>query len=661
MATERSKSLRVSSAPAAFSRPPPTPPRSPTVVSSSGTPSRTVKLLKKEIGAYPKDVPTCDLLQLLFPEQCLPLSTSSLFEKLSAGDQPLYARGQWVDCPDLTKSSKGGDVEELLVQFLQNFGERVAQLTGADAPKRTWSAQYADNGVEDAPNVRKPDILLADHVERIRWRDAHVHGELKCSSSSKNQKAVFHQMLNGAYLIFASQDDRRFVVSLCFMAHTLQLYIFDRAGLVTSSSFDIHKEPKSFIHVITALMFADDRALLGYDTSIVKRDNLRFITVDATEYQIVRRLFISDVIRGRGTVCWHARHGNQDVVIKDSWADANTVPEADILKKAAGIKGVPQVLGETIVRIRGAEDTTATLRSVVEHAQVPKPSRAKQIAATLESTETRIHRRLVITPLCLSLPHFASRRELLSVFIDIVDTHRQLDENDIVHGDISINNLMIVPHSVTHVDGAVTVHPLSSDVATAGAADASAIATPVSPTGPRRALTIDFDYSRVKERETPVSTNKSPVGHRTGTVPFMAVEVLLRGDQLQAHEAKHDLESMLYVLIWLCLYYAGPGNIERQNFDIRHSPLVGWIEGSFISMGLAKSGTLRDAYGWQLCLDQFAPYFAPIKQCITEWKELFVKNKLKHEAVLKVLRDGLAALPEEESGRGMTIHRDMGR
>lgn len=42
--------------------------------------------------------------------------------------------------------------------------------------------------------------------------------------------------------------------------------------------------------------------------------------------------------------------------------------------------------------------------------------------------------------------------------------------------------------------------------------------------------------------------------HRTGTLMFMAIEVL---DHTCRHTYRHDLESFLYVLIYLCIGFAG--------------------------------------------------------------------------------------------------------
>ncbi|KMP04337.1 hypothetical protein CIRG_04028 [Coccidioides immitis RMSCC 2394] len=45
-----------------------------------------------------------------------------------------------------------------------------------------------------------------------------------------------------------------------------------------------------------------------------------------------------------------------------------------------------------------------------------------------------------------------------------------------------------------------------------------------------------------------LGTGRSGARYRTGTMEFMAIEVLLNID----HTYRHDLESFFYVLIWQC-------------------------------------------------------------------------------------------------------------
>ncbi|KAJ7135411.1 hypothetical protein C8R43DRAFT_1132628 [Mycena crocata] len=374
----------------------------------------------------------------------------------------------------------------------------------------------------------------------------------------------------------------------------------------------------------------------------------RFIDIKGVRYSIVKTLFVSDVIRGRGTVCWHVRHGGQDFVIKDTWADASRPhPEAEILRMAEGIEGVAQVVADVVVVVNGVEDSTDSLRSAID----PEGKYAH--------IETRIHRRLVLTPFGAPLSQFSSRKELVSIFIDVVTAHRDLYVRKILHRDISVNNVMLVP--VPKTWESVTLPPTSPSLAAVAGPHSlktPSTSTPVAvgpPPALRNGLLIDLDYALVLEggmRGAPATA------HRTGTLPFMAIEVLVDGGALEAHEPRHDLESLLYVLIWICLHYAGPryveGHVEhaveRQNFDIYSSPLRNWVSGdSYENIGMAKSFAMDKTKYWESkVLSSMAPYFEPLKPCISAWRQLYVDANLTYDAVLDVLRSALATQEDIE-------------
>ncbi|KAJ7747948.1 hypothetical protein DFH07DRAFT_1036866 [Mycena maculata] len=643
-------------------------PRKSTVPASASTPHKhgklaseleTPALIKKTVDpmlsseiddSKLKDVP--GLLPILFPDTCLPLPPSDILTALSTGVSPLYDGENWVGCPDLTVPSYNGDVEKALVDFFHTFRDRVVAVyrdEGETLPveERRWTAQFTDIGVPDAPNIRKPDLLCAPRGVEFLWPNIQIHGELKASDSTAAHTDTFLQLVNGAYLIFSSQDNRRFVVSLSFIGCDLRLFVFDRAGLVITSPFDLHKDPESFVRVLAGLMFTKDRAFLGYDTSITTTPGgCRYIEVNGVKYRIVETLFVSDVIRGRGTVCWRARSGHQDFVIKDTWADdSRPHTEAEILRMAEGIEGVPNVVADVIVEIKNIEDSTKALRSTVAPLTGARGTKLQQMLSTIEH---RIHRRLVLTPFALALSHFASRKELITIFIDAVLAHRELfSKRKILHRDISINNIMLVPHPKTWN----TILPPTSSASLAGhhlltvPVSGPALAAPPAPSGHRRGVLIDFDYSLVIE---PDSERGPPA--RTGTLPFMAVEVLYYGANMPAHEPRHDLESMLYVLIWICVHYAGPHNVERQNFNILDSELRDWIRGdSYKSIGMMKDAVMGNPMFWNSVLGEFAPYFEQLKPCVSAWKQLYVDKNLTYDAVLDVLRSTLPTLAKEEN------------
>ncbi|KAK7042435.1 hypothetical protein R3P38DRAFT_2890462 [Favolaschia claudopus] len=407
-------------------------------------------------------------------------------------------------------------------------------------------------------------------------------------------------------------------------------------------------------------MFADP-AVLGYDPSIVKGKLGRYIKVAGDRYDIEETLFISDVIRGRGTVCWRVRRGEKVLVIKDTWADdSRDVTEAEILQQAAGVVGVPRVVAAEDVEVNGVSDTE-NLRS-----NLPG------FADLLQLIEKRTHVRLVLDPYGHPLVTFKTRKELISALLDVVKVHEDLWKARILHRDISVNNILLVnpddippPRPSKPVAGVASpesdLPPTPRDeAALVSSSDSSGPPPPYDEAAPvhsstssgaplRKGLLIDVDYALVfgpnGERGAVAR------GHRTGTLPFMAMEVLMLGKDLPKHEPRHDLESLFYVLFWICIHYAGPGGVERQNFDIHESILRTWVNGDSYdaigqSKGFALTGNPRFWTGRVLpCL---APYFEPLKPCLTEWRQLIANDTLDYETLSKMLEGTLSSLDDNE-------------
>ena len=121
------------------------------------------------------------------------------------------------------------------------------------------------------------------------------------------------------------------------------------------------------------------------------------------------------------------------------------------------------------------------------------------------SLDNRIFSCLVVSPPGRPINKFQSVREFLEACRDFIKAHRSLYyDGKILHRDISENNII-----VTDVKGE----------------------------GDPRGMLIDLDLAK--------ELNSSPSGarHRTGTMEFMAIEVL----EGRAHTYRHDLESFFYV------------------------------------------------------------------------------------------------------------------
>lgn len=148
----------------------------------------------------------------------------------------------------------------------------------------------------------------------------------------------------------------------------------------------------------------------------------------------------------------------------------------------------------------------------------------------------------MISPPGRGIHEFKSVRELLEAFRDFIKGHKSLvQEGNILHHDISVNNLIIT--------------------------DAEDENDP-------KGMLIDLDLAQ--------ELDKGPSGarHRTGTMEFMAVEVL-NGRVTQTY--RHDLESFFYVFLWVVI---GSG----QKGLPRNSNLRSWYTGTYNHIAATKRG-----------------------------------------------------------------------
>jgi serine/threonine protein kinase len=158
--------------------------------------------------------------------------------------------------------------------------------------------------------------------------------------------------------------------------------------------------------------------------------------------------------------------------------------------------------------------------------------------------------------------------ELLEALRDAIRAHRSLYfDGNILHRDVSENNIIITDAKETGFAGWL----------------------------------IDLDLA--KER----GSGRSGARCRTGTMEFMAIEVLLNKD----HTYRHDLESFFYVLIWQC---ARRGWGEEWP---KKSLLKKWYTGDYRDIATLKLGVIS-ANGFELILEEFPPEFDCIKPLCRE-------------------------------------------
>jgi serine/threonine protein kinase len=182
----------------------------------------------------------------------------------------------------------------------------------------------------------------------------------------------------------------------------------------------------------------------------------------------------------------------------------------------------------------------------------------------------------------------------------------------------------------------------------------------------RSGLLIDFEYATTQSGSralTPgsrtvsmhfLAISKSYLSISQGTAPFMAIELLMRKSKIR-HAIHHDLESLFFVLIYICTNLSGPGAIRtREELKVHSSiPLSAWFKASssLHEVGISKAGAFCQFD--ENILKPFAPYFEDLKPCILKlFNAMYIEKPgtpapISHEKMIEIFNETLDELPHE--------------
>ncbi|KAL2359355.1 hypothetical protein RJZ56_007796 [Blastomyces dermatitidis] len=430
---------------------------------------------------------------------------------------------------------------------------------------------------------RQVDLLLRARDEsslqnKHNWRDILVVGELKKSKEEITTKGTLLQISCYVREVFAAQPTRRFVHAFTVCGTKMEAWVFDRSGPYSSGIIDVYTDSRWFFQMLVGYTMMSDEEL-GLDTFIASNEGgSKSITVkgpgtsEEKVLQLGEMLSFQSAIVCRGTTCFLANDGQVEGVAKFSWVSDKRRPEAELLELAGqkNVQGVARIIGHSAItsiadircgltfddkrhdfksaassfhqsqpltelRSLGRKSSSRKRRSPDKGMQASKRSRSinqpsrdtqqdNELAFSIQSVhkpslfdrndeeayDNRVLRCLMISPAGRLIYDYKSPLELLMTLRDAIKAHRSLYlDGNILHRDISENNIIITNPGKT--DG-------------------------------HSGMLIDLDLAKE------VGSGRSGARHQTGTMEFMAIEVLLNID----HTYRHDLESFFYVLIWQC-------------------------------------------------------------------------------------------------------------
>ncbi|KAF8547964.1 hypothetical protein OG21DRAFT_1489771 [Imleria badia] len=136
----------------------------------------------------------------------------------------------------------------------------------------------------------------------------------------------------------------------------------------------------------------------------------------------------------------------------------------------------------------------------------------------------------------------------------------------------------------------------------------------------------------------------------------MAIEILgeytVQDGTIQ-HHPKHDLESLIYVLVWICVLYDDPWVEVSSPCSATSMCLNTWISPKSLqqvrNLGVFKQGDLYE----QVAFQEFTPYFKCLRDTIALLYNALSQSydggpALSHATIKEILLDRFFSMQEPE-------------
>lgn len=176
---------------------------------------------------------------------------------------------------------------------------------------------------------------------------------------------------------------------------------------------------------------------------------------------------------------------------------------------------------------------------------------------------------------------------LLAALERCITGHQSLHKAGILHRDISPHNLMINENKNNNNN----------------------------PSWP--AFLIDLDLAIREQRECPAPESNDS---KTSTRPFMAIGALMG----EKHSFMHDLESLFWVIFWICIHYEATGSKARRRavaiFDR-------WCFVDTDDLAVMKQGFVFTEVDFLRWADKyFTLYYKPLVSCVNALRKVVFPN-----------------------------------
>ncbi|KAF8915070.1 hypothetical protein CPB85DRAFT_1295551 [Mucidula mucida] len=254
------------------------------------------------------------------------------------------------------------------------------------------------------------------------------------------------------------------------------------------------------------------------------------------------------VVKAQRTDALERAHA-PSLVIKLSLPSAARAPEEKLVNKARAVAidagGDSHWVLQHLPRILHSEDLLIVPGSKQAHVADNLHNASGNTCE--EDCDEKRTLRIVVMEELLPIDTLSNASDFAQVFFDVLNCHKWLYDNPrILHRDISMSNIMYRFDDDHNVCGVLNDMDLSSDL---------------------------NDLEDLKATSL----------RRTGTPPFMAIDLLGKDSHQPEHIYRHDLESLFYVMLILFARYefiaAEPNDDRGERLVKRHkAPLSEWFD-----------------------------------------------------------------------------------
>ncbi|THH04541.1 hypothetical protein EW145_g5443 [Phellinidium pouzarii] len=434
-----------------------------------------------------------------------------------------------------------------------------------------------------------------------------------CVKTIPTLKELKIQLASYATEVLSIRGDRSFTFGVRMKGSKITLCFYHRSAIIEADEFDVIENPVYFALLLT--MFHRDLPLLGFNkdmgycnpfdfddkTRITPGATLTTVLgntlsedkqLDLTQIVMGEKLASAYCLIGRGTSVISAKvEGYKyELAVKFSWQIKSREGEDKYILEARkhDPKHIPEIFGKATI-----EDNTP-IREL--------GGLCKRIGNVSQYEEREF--RILVMRQNTPIYRIDSYDKFWKVIIQIaICVHKIYALGKILHRDISITNIAFYEDDEGNIIG----------------------------------ILLDFDLASL-----PHQGHDSR--HRTGTAPLMAREVLNAAEKAYTHGVHHELESLLYIIVWHGMGYKGY-TLPKGTEDT----LVMWRKGTWENILQHKKTFIQDQSEASKIISKIrdrklANHCNPILNCYTK----AYLAKLAVQVELNDLRDAKVAEMESE-------------